>query len=194
MLYLRIRSSQDKGQLQTDTQLYTFHCRLLQMFHNIHHSNVLDSKVHGTNMGPIWGWQYPGGPQVGPMNIAIWGLMNVMTTQITGKFRLISTEAQKLAINYRLWRPPVTSGFPSHKTVNEENASISRFMILLHIFITIALVITSKCLVTSNKIMAWSYIRNVGISNEYLVTFAQRTHWNSMCIILLQETIFNFVR
>ena len=32
-----------------------------------------DSKVHGANMGPIWGWQDPGGPHVGPMNFAIWG-------------------------------------------------------------------------------------------------------------------------
>ena len=31
-----------------------------------------DSKVHGANMGPIWGWQHPGGPHVGPMNFAIW--------------------------------------------------------------------------------------------------------------------------
>ena len=31
-----------------------------------------DSKVHGSNMGPIWGRQDPGGPQVGPMNFALW--------------------------------------------------------------------------------------------------------------------------
>ena len=31
-----------------------------------------DSKVHGANMGPIWGRQYPGGPHFGPMNLAIW--------------------------------------------------------------------------------------------------------------------------
>ena len=31
-----------------------------------------DSKVHGANMGPIWGWQDPGGPHVGPMNLAKW--------------------------------------------------------------------------------------------------------------------------
>ena len=31
-----------------------------------------DSKVHGANMGPIWGRQGPGGPHVGPMNLAIW--------------------------------------------------------------------------------------------------------------------------
>ena len=31
-----------------------------------------ESKVHGANMGPTWGRKDPGGPQVGPMNIAIW--------------------------------------------------------------------------------------------------------------------------
>ena len=31
-----------------------------------------DSKVHGVNMGPIWGRQDPGGPHVGPMSLAIW--------------------------------------------------------------------------------------------------------------------------
>ena len=31
-----------------------------------------DSKVLGTNVGPIWGRQDPGGPHVGPMNFAIW--------------------------------------------------------------------------------------------------------------------------
>ena len=27
-------------------------------------------------MGPIWGWQDPGGPHIGPMNFALWGSMN----------------------------------------------------------------------------------------------------------------------
>ena len=31
-----------------------------------------DSKVHGANMGPIWGCQDPGGPYDVPMNLAIW--------------------------------------------------------------------------------------------------------------------------
>ena len=31
-----------------------------------------DNKVHGANMGPIWGRQDPGGPDVGPMNFATW--------------------------------------------------------------------------------------------------------------------------
>ena len=30
-----------------------------------------DSKVHGAYMWPIWGQQDPGGPHVGPMNLAI---------------------------------------------------------------------------------------------------------------------------
>ena len=35
-----------------------------------------DSKVHGANMGPIWGRQDPGEPHVGPMNFAIWDLFS----------------------------------------------------------------------------------------------------------------------
>ena len=38
-----------------------------------------DSKVHGANMGPIWGRQDPGGPHVGPMNFAIWENSSVIT-------------------------------------------------------------------------------------------------------------------
>ena len=37
---------------------------------SIYHKNP-DSKVHGANMGPIWGRQDPGGPHVRPMNFAI---------------------------------------------------------------------------------------------------------------------------
>ena len=33
---------------------------------------IPDSKVHGANLGPICGRQDPGGPDVGPMNFAIW--------------------------------------------------------------------------------------------------------------------------
>ena len=31
-----------------------------------------DSKVHGANMGPMWGRQDPGEPHAVPMNFAIW--------------------------------------------------------------------------------------------------------------------------
>ena len=38
--------------------------------------SIPDSKVHGANMGPIWGRQDPGGAYVGPMNFAIWDRMS----------------------------------------------------------------------------------------------------------------------
>ena len=34
--------------------------------------NYPESKVHGANMGLIWGREDRGGPHIGPMNIAIW--------------------------------------------------------------------------------------------------------------------------
>ena len=37
-------------------------------------SLIPESKVHGANMGPIWGRQDPGGPHVGPVNFAIWDM------------------------------------------------------------------------------------------------------------------------
>ena len=33
---------------------------------------IPDSKVHGANMGPIWGRQELGGPHDGPMDFVIW--------------------------------------------------------------------------------------------------------------------------
>ena len=39
---------------------------------NPYTSKIPDSKVHGANMGPIWGRQDPGGTHVGPVNFAIW--------------------------------------------------------------------------------------------------------------------------
>ena len=42
---------------------------------------IPDSKAHGTNMGPIWGRQGPGGPHVGPMNIAIWDFIDLEYSQ-----------------------------------------------------------------------------------------------------------------
>ena len=37
--------------------------------------NILDSKVHGANVGLTWGRQEQGGPHVGHMNFAIWDAM-----------------------------------------------------------------------------------------------------------------------
>ena len=45
-----------------------------------------DNKVHGSNMGPIWGRKDPGGPHVGPMNFAIWEQITVIC--VTSSARL----------------------------------------------------------------------------------------------------------
>ena len=44
--------------------------------------NTPDSKVHGANMGPIWGRQDPGGPHVGPMNFAFWDSIDLKTLTV----------------------------------------------------------------------------------------------------------------
>ena len=54
---------------------------------NYFHSNdsnkpFPDSKVHGANMGSIWGRQDPDGPHVGPMNLAIWVDKKNMTSYL----------------------------------------------------------------------------------------------------------------
>ena len=36
------------------------------------HADNPENKVHGANMGTIWGRHDPGGPHAGPMNFAIW--------------------------------------------------------------------------------------------------------------------------
>ena len=41
-------------------------------YHVYQTQNIHDSKVHGANMGPIWGRQDPDGPHLGPMNFALW--------------------------------------------------------------------------------------------------------------------------
>ena len=41
-----------------------------------------DSKVHGANMGPTWALSVPGGPHVGPMNLAIRVYLNVLSANL----------------------------------------------------------------------------------------------------------------
>ena len=45
-----------------------------------------DSKVHGANMGPIWGQQDPGGPHVGPMNFVVWVVLHMLYHKISPLF------------------------------------------------------------------------------------------------------------
>ena len=93
-----------------------------------------DSKVHGANMGPIWGRQDPGGPHVGPIDLAIWvdtgvtifrlsmvqelGLYDEIISQtptesaqnVPGKFRLShKEEITFINNNYHHHRETITS-------------------------------------------------------------------------------------
>ena len=58
----------------TGTKCLKF-CKCSRIFTIISFYHYPDSKVHGANMGLIWGRQDPGGPHVGPMNLAIWVLI-----------------------------------------------------------------------------------------------------------------------
>ena len=51
-------------------------------FHSAVVIAVPDSKVHGANLGTIWGRQDPGGPHVGPMNLGIWGDIMMKLTML----------------------------------------------------------------------------------------------------------------
>ena len=71
-----------------------------------------DSKVHGANMGPIWGRQDPGGLHVGPMNFAIWLvytlpsdvlLLGSQDHQQDKKFISLDKESFSLPMPYQWW-------------------------------------------------------------------------------------------
>ena len=49
-----------------------------QLYQLLCSNHYPESKVHGANMGPIWGRQDPGGPHVGSMNFAIWVGLDLM--------------------------------------------------------------------------------------------------------------------
>ena len=53
--------------LQFGTSQFYWHLIALLCWHSGQLYDYPDSKVHGANMGPIWGRQNPGGPHIGPM-------------------------------------------------------------------------------------------------------------------------------
>ena len=72
-----------------------------------------DSKVYGANMGPIWGRQDPGGPHVGPMNLAIWALvLNPLTAARLQKWHLSNIGITFMGI--RLYHKHLTSTLGIH--------------------------------------------------------------------------------
>ena len=48
-----------------------------------------DSKIHGANLGPIWGRKDPGGAHVGPMNFAIWVVYHQLSECIKNPFTFV---------------------------------------------------------------------------------------------------------
>ena len=40
---------------------------------------IPDSNVHGANMGHTWVLSTPGGPHVGPMDLAIWDAIDIIS-------------------------------------------------------------------------------------------------------------------
>ena len=70
----------------------------------LYKNTVPESKMHGANMGPIWGRQDPGGPHVGPLNFAIWGI--ALRTLFVGICRhlimiIIQSQSHKSIVNAR---------------------------------------------------------------------------------------------
>ena len=53
-----------------------------------------DSKVHGANVGPIWGRQDPGGPHVGHMNLAILVYIRLFASAISPIYGLVANDAK----------------------------------------------------------------------------------------------------
>ena len=54
-----------------------------------------DSKVHGVNMGPIWGRQDPGGPHVGSMNFAIWVKL---VFNVSSEYQICRTDDRSVSV------------------------------------------------------------------------------------------------
>ena len=73
-------------------------------------STIPDSKVHGANMGPIWGRQDPGGPHVGPVNFAIWDmpsykLLGILWYHVKFVWHIVTIKiADGIFTALRVWR------------------------------------------------------------------------------------------
>ena len=73
------------------------------LFYRLKHTCAVyspSSKVHGANMGPIWGRQDPGEPHVGPMNFAIWVINCTCRRTSTIKFQKWFQCLSNYEVNY----------------------------------------------------------------------------------------------
>ena len=64
--------------------------------------NFPDNKVHGANMGPNWGRQDPGGPHVGPVNLAFWDKIKTVKNSWSVP-RLPKLKQNHLSEMFQLW-------------------------------------------------------------------------------------------
>ena len=63
-----------------------------------------DNKVHGTNMGSIWGRQDPGGPNVDPMKFALWKVnISEANPIIDAIFQKKNTGMTIMAVSYNAY-------------------------------------------------------------------------------------------
>ena len=71
--------------------------------------DIPDSKVHGANMGPIWGRQDPGGTHVGPMNFVVLDQLfhNIPSKKLINNLISISWGHWAYAINVFIVRQPL---------------------------------------------------------------------------------------
>ena len=74
--------------------------------------SIPDSKVHGANMGPIWGRQDPGGPHVGPM-LAPWTLLSGIDCPLTDM-----GEMNKCQITTQQWHHNECDGISNHQRLD----------------------------------------------------------------------------
>ena len=58
-----------------------------------------DNKVHGANMGPIWGRQDPGVSHVVPVNFAIWVVSSFYTIEVAVVIVPIWIRCEELKVN-----------------------------------------------------------------------------------------------
>ena len=81
LLFIPQLSIDRNSWFNSSTSIFDFKCAQNHLYSNEAIGAIPDSKVHGA-MEPIWGWQDPGGPYVGPMNFAIRDPFNFATSMI----------------------------------------------------------------------------------------------------------------
>ena len=100
-------------------------------------SRIPYSKVHGANIGPIWGRQDPGVPYVGPMNLAMfmgptWGPSGADRTQV-GPMLALWTLLSGIYCMYEGVRPSADTVLTTILAVNHQWSKVlTHYGLVLH--------------------------------------------------------------